>query len=99
MCFVRRMAIVVRQTENGEPMQFEVEVREANGRTHHRVTMTAARHAALGKGAAPEAVIRAAFAFLLEREPKESILATFDVTVISRYFPEFERAIGRYLSH
>ena len=34
----------------------------------------------------------------LDREPKESILAHFDVTVIRRYFPEFEREIGRYLA-
>jgi hypothetical protein len=35
---------------------------------------------------------------LLDREQKESILARFDVTVISRYFPEFERELLRYLS-
>jgi hypothetical protein len=35
---------------------------------------------------------------LLDREPKESILGRFDVTVISRYFPEFERELPRYLS-
>jgi hypothetical protein len=28
------------------------------------------------------------------REPKESILSQFDVEVIGRYFPEFEREIG-----
>jgi hypothetical protein len=35
---------------------------------------------------------------LLDREPKESILSHFDVTVISRYFPDFEREVPRYLS-
>jgi hypothetical protein len=35
---------------------------------------------------------------LLEREPKESILRRFDVMAISRYFPEFEREMPRYLS-
>jgi hypothetical protein len=30
---------------------------------------------------------------------KESILRRFDVTAISRYFPEFEREMPRYLSH
>ena len=34
----------------------------------------------------------------LEFDPKESILGRFDVTVISRYFPEFERELPRYLS-
>jgi hypothetical protein len=35
---------------------------------------------------------------LLDREPKESILRRFDVTEISRYFPEVEREMPRYLS-
>jgi hypothetical protein len=46
----------------------------------------------------PEGWLDAAFRFLLDREPKESILGRFDVTVISRYFPEFERELPRYLS-
>jgi hypothetical protein len=36
--------------------------------------------------------------FLLDRKPKESVLSRFDLTVISRYFPEFERELPRYLS-
>ena len=46
----------------------------------------------------PERCLEAAFRFLLDREPKESILRRFDVTEISRYFPEFEREMPRYLS-
>jgi hypothetical protein len=46
----------------------------------------------------PERCVEAAFRFLLDREPKESILSRFDVTVISRYFPEFEQELPRYLS-
>jgi hypothetical protein len=38
--------------------------------------------------------VRDCFAFLLEREPTESILSSFDVGVIGRYFPEFERVIA-----
>jgi hypothetical protein len=37
----------------------------------------------------PERCLEAAFRFLLDRESKESILRRFDVTAISRYFPEF----------
>ena len=36
--------------------------------------------------------------FLLDREPKESILATFDMRVIRRYFPEFDDAFPGYLA-
>lgn len=42
----------------------------------------------------PEEFIRACFEFLLEREPKESILPTFDVGAIGTYFPEFEQVIS-----
>ncbi len=45
-----------------------------------------------------DVTITRAFRFLLDREPKESILRRFDVMTISRYFPEFERELPRYLS-
>jgi len=45
----------------------------------------------------PFICIEAAFQFLLDREPKESILRRSDVTVISYYFPEFERELPHYL--
>ena len=37
------------------------------------------------------------FRFLLERERKESILSSFDLTVIGRYFTEYEREIAERL--
>lgn len=40
-----------------------------------------------------EDLLRASFEFLLEREPPEAILKTFEVNVIPRYFPEYERAM------
>ena len=82
-----------------DPLTFTVTVREGNGETRHEVTMSRAAHARLGGGtASPEACIRAAFAFLLDRESKESILSSFDVMVIGRYFSEFERELPRYLN-
>lgn len=45
----------------------------------------------------PEELIRASFEFLLDREPKESILSQFDLPVINRYFPEYEQKIENYL--
>jgi hypothetical protein len=38
----------------------------------------------------PDDLVRRSFAFLLEREPKESILRSFDLPLIGRYFPEYE---------
>ena len=33
-----------------------------------------------------------------DRQGKESILGCFDMTAMSRYFPEFEQELPRYLS-
>ena len=46
----------------------------------------------------PEHYVEAAFRFLLDREPKEAILSRFDVSVISRYFSDFEMKLSRYLA-
>ncbi len=90
--------IEVRRTGEGDPFAFEVIVREGEDETRHEVTMSLATYEDLTAGGhAPERCIEAAFRFLLDREPKESILRSFDVTVISRYFPEFERELPRYL--
>ena len=41
----------------------------------------------------PTDLVRRSFEFLLEREPKASILRRFDLPLIGRYFPEYERTI------
>jgi hypothetical protein len=63
--------------------------------TNHQVTLTRDLLARLAPGEDPESFVRRCIAFLLEREPKESILRIFDVRVIGRYFPEFETAIAK----
>jgi hypothetical protein len=91
--------IEVRCRGEGEPLEFEVVVREGQGTSRHHVTMQKALCEQLTGGKhPPERCLEAAFRFLLDREPKESILRSFDVTVISRYFPEFERELPRYLA-
>jgi hypothetical protein len=76
--------------------RFDVTVREGGSRTNHAVTASADDLRRLGAGyGSPEAFIEACFEFLLEREPKESILRSFDVSVIGRYFSEFESTIRR----
>jgi hypothetical protein len=54
--------------------------------THHCVRVSRADLARLAPGASdPVDLVEASFAFLLERESKESILRDFDLTVIGRY--------------
>jgi hypothetical protein len=90
--------IEVKRIGDGDLLNFEVVVREGKGETRHHMTMaqTTCDRLTAGKHA-PERCMEAAFRFLLDREPKESILGHFDVTVISRYFPEFEQELPRYL--
>jgi hypothetical protein len=91
--------IEVRRVAEGDPLGFEVVVREGRGETHHHVTVSRQMCEQLTAGKyTPERCLEAAFRFLLDREPKESILGRFDAMVISRYFPEFERELPRYLS-
>jgi hypothetical protein len=88
--------IEVRPIGEQDGYEFEVTVRERRGSTQHRVTLSQADYERLAAGqASPEALVAESFRFLLEREPKESILRSFDLTVISRYFPEYEREIRR----
>ncbi|WP_341512027.1 hypothetical protein [Bradyrhizobium sp. ISRA442] len=90
---------MVERVSDGDPLGFEVIVRVGDGETRHHVTLARDTCERLTMGTyPPEHCIRAAFQFLLDREPKESILRQFDVTVISRYFPEFERELPSYLS-
>jgi hypothetical protein len=64
--------------------------------TRHDVTVTIGDLADLAPGATePTDLLRRSFEFLLEREPKRSILRRFDLPMIGRYFPEYERTIRR----
>lgn len=94
----RQRRIEVQQTGAGDPLVFAVVVREGKSETRHQVTVSRALYQELTNGEhTPEKFIHAAFRFLLDRESKESIMPRFDVTLISRYFPEFRRVIPRYL--
>jgi len=79
------------------PGRWRVEVHAAS-RTVHEVTIPAGYLEKLGvAAAAPERVLEESFRFLLEREPNTSILASFALPVIARYFPDYERDIARRL--
>ena len=65
--------------------------------THHRVRVTQADVARLSGTCPTEALIQESFKFLLEREPNTSILTSFDLSLIGRYFPEYEQEIGARL--
>jgi hypothetical protein len=90
--------ISVSPAAKGDSLAFDVLVREGKSETRHHVTLSERDVARLSAGAAGERLVEAAFRFLLDREPKESILPRFDLGVISRYFPEFEQRLPDYLA-
>jgi hypothetical protein len=73
-----------------------VRVDDRGGETVHTVIVSRADLERLAPGAsAPDDLVGASFEFLLERESNASILRSFGLTDISRYFPEYETAIRR----
>ncbi len=78
---------------------YDVRVAEGKTESTHRVTLTDKDYARLtGAKILAEELIRRSFEFLLEHESKESILARFDLMVISRYFPQYEREIKKRIA-
>jgi hypothetical protein len=73
---------------------YDVTVDDGRGSTSHEVTVWPSDVARYAPGAQPEDLIEASFAFLLAREPKESILARFELPTIERYFPDYPAEIA-----
>lgn len=90
-------AIDVTETSPGS---YRVVVTGSDGTTTHEVTAAPATIADLVGGAdlggAPGSdLVAASFEFLLAREPQHAILASFDLTVITRYFPDYPAEMRR----
>jgi hypothetical protein len=73
-------------------------VADGHGATDHEVLVTEVELPP--SMAAPaldevERLVELTFEYLLEREPKESILRRFDLGVVERYFPDYPAVIDR----
>jgi hypothetical protein len=87
--------IAVSPVRKGE---FLVTIAEGSSQSKHTVTLKEVDYIRLSGGeTAPEDLIARSFEFLLEHEPKESILPRFDLLEIARYFPSFERDLQQKL--
>jgi hypothetical protein len=80
---------VVTQSETS----FQVTV-NAKSQTSHEVKVSPeyAQHLTQGRMNTQQ-LVHASFDFLLAREPNTSILRSFDLSVIAKYFPEYECTI------
>ena len=89
--------IEINKSEIGTGWIFEVTVSNGNSTTH-KVNLTREYYDHLSlSDTTPTKLVEGSFRFLLEREPKEMILRTFDLKIISHYFSEYERKISKYI--
>ena len=85
-------AITVQTQQKGDAWECRVTVADSASQTAHTVTVERTYRDKLAGTAVPvEQLVEKSFEFLLAREPKESILRSFSLPVIGRYFPEYER--------
>ena len=89
------MSISIKTLSNNE---FEVTV-QSNTVTTHLVTLSNEVHKNLtNEKVTKEELLDFSFKFLLDREPNTSIMSSFELTVISRYFSDYEKSIKKWCS-
>lgn len=77
--------------------RYGVTIMEGDSKSVHEVTATAKQVDLLCPDCEPEKVVEASIRFLLDHEPKESIMNQFDLDVIASFFPDYPTAIHDYL--
>ena len=86
------------ETEGHNQWSYEVRVRDGEEQRDFRVSLNWSDYDLWSHGrVAPERVVRAAFVFLLSKEPMTSILPKFDCSVIRRYFADVDRELPKLI--
>ena len=89
------MIVIERKNQN----EFVVLVQEKETQSQHLVTLGDTYYHLLTQcKITKEDLIRKTFQFLFERESKESILRSFNLQVIKRYFPEYEEEMSSLIA-
>ena len=87
------MTILIKEISDEE---FQVTVNAKNP-TNHNVTLTDEIHQNFtNRKVSKKELIEFSFKFLLEREPNTSILSSFELSVISGYFPEYINTVKEW---
>jgi len=90
--------VEVRAEARGEDWLCDVTVDQSGRRTRHAVTVRRADLERWADGTERkdvEGLVAKSFEFLLEREAPSAILATFELSVIQRYFADYDRTFMR----
>jgi hypothetical protein len=86
------------ETEGKNHWHYQVRVRDGHSVYDYSVTLSWSDYDLWCHGRVPpERVVRAAFAFLLEREAPEKIRGQFDCALIRRSRPEVDRELPKLL--
>ena len=87
------MTILIKELSDEE---FQVTVNSKN-RTSHNVILADDTYQNLTNGkVSKKELIEFSFKFLMEREPNTSILSSFELSVISSYFPEYVKTAKKW---
>lgn len=87
-------AVTVHAERAGDGWTCSVAVEAGGRRSEYVVTVSRADMERWGEGGEQrevEELVERSFDFLLEREPPSAILKRFELSVIPRYFPEYDR--------
>ena len=88
------MSILIKELSDNK---FEIIVKKQHI-TKHIVLLTDEYHDSLTKKKiSKKKLLEYSFQFLLDREPNTSILSSFELDIISKYFPEYENEIKKIL--
>ena len=90
--------VTVRAETKGDDWLCDVSVDQSGRRTRHAVTVRRTDLERWADGTEREDVeslVARSFDFLLEREPPKAILTSFDLSMIQRYFSDYDSAIRR----
>ena len=87
------MTILIKELSDEE---FQVTVNTKTP-TSHNVILTNDTYQNLTNGkVSKKKLIEFSFKFLLEREPNTSILSSFELSMISTYFPEYKKNVKKW---
>ena len=82
---------IIEKEKRDDTALFEVHILEDRDETIHQVGLKDLDWSRLTGGTMDRVgLVKKSFEFLLQREPKESILEEFDLMQINNYFPEYE---------
>lgn len=85
---------IAKQDQNEDNYKFNVMIIKKDSRTNHTVTLSKSKFQDISLDEEnPEDLVKKSFQFLLDKEPKESILSEFRLKQINDYLPDFERKI------